>query len=131
MKKNVKFVTCIILIMTIMLIVNTNISIASSLGEIINDGSSFINSGANSNAMLPTQENIRVTSNLIFNVIYILGIVVMIIWGMVLGIKFITGSVEEQADVKKGLFPFGVGCLVIFGGYAIWRIVVIVASNLA
>ena len=130
MKKIIKFVICIIMIIAI-LILNTNIVTASSLGDIINSGSNFINSGANTNAIVPNEEGIRDTSNFIFNIVFTLGIIILIIWGMVLGIKFITGSVEEQADVKKGLFPYGVGCIIIFSGYAIWRIVVIIASQIA
>lgn len=130
MKKIIKFVICIIMIIAI-LILNTNSVTASSLGDIINSGSNFINSGANTNAIVPNEEGIRDTSNFIFNIVFTLGIIILIIWGMVLGIKFITGSVEEQADVKKSLFPYGVGCIIIFSGYAIWRIVVIIASQIA
>lgn len=130
MKKIIKFVICIIMIIAI-LILNTNSVTASSLGDIINSGSNFINSGANTNAIVPNEEGIRDTSNFIFNIVFTLGIIILIIWGMVLGIKFITGSVEEQADVKKALFPYGVGCIIIFSGYAIWRIVVIIASQIA
>ena len=130
MKKIIKIVICIIMIIAI-LILNTNSVTASSLGDIINSGSNFINSGANTNAIVPNEEGIRDTSNFIFNIVFTLGIIILIIWGMVLGIKFITGSVEEQADVKKGLFPYGVGCIIIFSGYAIWRIVVIIASQIA
>ena len=130
MKKIIKFVICIIMIIAI-LILNTNSVTASSLGDIINSGSNFINSGANTNAIVPNEEGIRDTSNFIFNIVFTLGIIILIIWGMVLGIKFITGSVQEQADVKKGLFPYGVGCIIIFSGYAIWRIVVIIASQIA
>ena len=130
MKKIIKFVICIIMIIAI-LILNTNSVTASSLGDIINSGSNFINSGANTNAIVPNEEGIRDTSNFIFNIVFTLGIIILIIWGMVLGIKFITGSVEEQADVKEGLFPYGVGCIIIFSGYAIWRIVVIIASQIA
>lgn len=103
MKKIIKFVICIIMIIAI-LILNTNSVTASSLGDIINSGSNFINSGANTNAIVPNEEGIRDTSNFIFNIVFTLGIIILIIWGMVLGIKFITGSVEEQADVKKAYF---------------------------
>ena len=128
MKKIIKFVICIIMIIAI-LILNTNSVTASSLGDIINSGSNFINSGANTNAIVPNEEGIRDTSNFIFNIVFTLGIIILIIWGMVLGIKFITGSVEQQAEVKKGLIPYGVGCVIIFGAYTIWSIVVNIASQ--
>lgn len=130
MKLNIKFVTFIVIIIVLIFILSTN-SLASSLGEIVNDGSNFINAGVNSNAILPSENSIKNTSNLLFNVLTILGIIIMVIWGMILGISFITGSVEEQADVKKGLFPYVVGCIIIFGGYAIWRIVMVIVQQFA
>lgn len=136
MKKNIKFITCLILLITALFALNTNsfaedASVDSSVGGIINAGQSFIDAGVNTNAVIPTDERIRDTSNLIYNVVFILGLIVMVIWGMVLGIKFITGSVEEQAEVKKGLFPYGVGCIIIIGGYTIWRVVVIIVQQFA
>lgn len=129
MLNKIKFVFCLIIVIVILLTFSTRSIAASSLGEIISDGSNFINTGVNSNAILPTENSIKETSELLMNILSVLGVIILVIWGMVLGIKFITGSVEEQAEVKKGLFPYGVGCIIIFGAYAIWRIVVTIASQ--
>ena len=130
MKKYKKFFTILIVLIALILIQNTKCFAASSFGDVINGGSSFINEGLNTNTIVPTQETFKNTSDLIFNVLSIMGVIVLVIWGMVLGIKFITGSVEEQAEVKKGLIPYGVGCVIILGAYTIWRIVVTIASQL-
>ena len=34
------------------------------------------------------------------------------------------GSVEEKADIKGLLIPYIVGCIIIFGAFAIWKLVV-------
>ena len=130
MKKYKKVFTILIVLTALILIQNTKCFAASSFGDVINGGSSFINEGLNTNTIVPTQDTIKNTSNLIFNVLSIMGIIVLVVWGMVLGIKFITGSIEEKAEVKKGLIAYGVGCIIIFGGYTIWAIVVNIASQL-
>lgn len=132
MKKNIKFIiTTIIMILIVFILSTSSFATDATLGGIINSGSNFINSGVNSNAIVPTDESIRNTSNLIYNVLLTIGIIVMVIWGMVLGIKFITSSVEEQAEVKKSLFPYVVGCIIIFGAFGIWKIVVTIVQQFA
>ena len=44
--------------------------------------------------------------------------------GAILGIQFITGSVEQKAKVKDSLIPFIVGCVAIFGAFGIWKLVI-------
>ena len=130
MKKNIKLIISISLLILILLILTTNsFATDSTIGGIINSGGNFINTGVNSNAVVPTENSIKNTSNLIYNVLFTIGIIVMVVWGMVLGIHFITSSVAEQAEVKKSLFPFIVGCIVIFGGFGIWKIVVTIAQQ--
>lgn len=47
-----------------------------------------------------------------------------VIIGMVLGIQFITAGVSGQAKVKEKLIPYGVGCVVAFGAFGIWKVVI-------
>ena len=110
MKKIIKIIFCLIIVIALIIMPNQGFAASSSsdnppptFGDVLNAGSSFINSGVNSNTIVPTDESIRATSNLIYNVLSILGILIIIIWGMVLGIKFITGSVEQQAEYMQQL----------------------------
>ena len=34
---------------------------------------------------------------------------------MVIGIKYVTGSIEEKANYKKSMMPYLIGCFVLFG----------------
>lgn len=130
MKKKIKIVISLIIIVALIFIPNINSFAASSLDDIVNGASSFLNEGANSGSVPITDDEMRNTSNLLVDVLTVLGIVIIVIWGMVLGIRFIIGSVEEQAEVKKALLPYGVGCVIIFGAFTIWRVVVTIASQL-
>ncbi len=53
----------------------------------------------------------------------IIGTVIAIIGIMILGIKYMMGSVEQKADYKKTMIPYLVGCILIF---TITRIVSII-----
>ena len=77
------------------------------------------------------QENkLIATSNLIYNILLVIGIGVAVIVSGVLGIKFMIGSVEEKAQIKDQLIPFVIGCIVVFGAFGIWKIVVGMARRL-
>lgn len=53
----------------------------------------------------------------------IIGTVIAIIGIMILGIKYMMGSVEQKADYKKTMIPYLIGCILIF---TITRIVSII-----
>lgn len=48
------------------------------------------------------------------NIFTTTGILVAILGIIVLGIKYITGSVEEKAEYKKTMIPYLIGCIFIF-----------------
>ncbi len=79
--------------------------------------------------MTVDDENMQNISSLVYNTLLILGIVVVVIVGLVIGIKFMTGSVEQKAEIKQTLPPYIVGCIIIFGAFTIWSIVVNVLNQ--
>lgn len=38
---------------------------------------------------------------------------------MIIGIKYMTGSIEEKANYKKSMMPYIIGCVILFGASAI------------
>ena len=50
--------------------------------------------------------------------------------GVVLGIQFITGSVEAKSKVKESLIPYFTGCVVIFGAFGILNLLGIFPQKL-
>ena len=56
--------------------------------------------------------------------VFVKGVAAAVIIGMVLGIQFITAGVSGQAKVKEKLIPYGVGCVVAFGAFGIWKVVI-------
>lgn len=48
------------------------------------------------------------------SVIRVIGIIVTVIALMIIGIKYMTGSVEEKADYKKSMIPYLIGVFIFF-----------------
>jgi len=124
MKKKVFFIIFIILII-INLLSFGNITNATSINSIINSADKFVEDGKDGSDDVFNTQILDDTSNLIYNTLLIVGICIAAIIGTILGIKFITGSVEQKVKVKETLMPFVIGCVVIFSAFGIWRIAII------
>lgn len=68
-------------------------------------------------------------SSSLYSVLLIAATAVTVLVGMILGIKYMTGSVEEKAEYKKMLLPFVAGCFAIYGSLGIWKLLVNLLSN--
>ena len=104
-----------------------NDSNSTNLDQIIDGADKFMNSATKNEIESDAIQNL---SNTIYNILLVVGIIIAIIIGAVIGIMFITGSVEQKADVKKLLIPYIVGCVVVFGSFAIWKIAVTMFSTM-
>lgn len=118
-----------IIILTLIIIINTiTISPIYAMSNIIKDGQNFLNKGQLVDDVIDT-EALKSTSDFIFNMFLTIAIVLAIGIGTVLGIKFITSSVEGQAKIKEALVPYVVGCVVIFAAFPIWSFMVNVGQE--
>lgn len=99
---------------------------AGFLGDILNTGKDFIDYAEKEEENSPAmdQQYIQQNINKLYNIFFILGVVLAVIIGAVLGIKLMVGSLEEQAKIKEILIVYIVGCVIIFGAFGIWRLMV-------
>ena len=79
----------------------------------------------------PTGNEIQDVGGRILGVLQTVGVILAVIILVVLGIKYMFGSIEEQVKVKETLFPYLIGCIVVFSAFAIWKIVVNVLSKIS
>lgn len=100
--------------------VNTTDS-SSGLDDAVTDADDFINTGDNDKLKI---SSLQVFSRNIYNILLTIGIAVAVLTGAIIGIKYMLGSVEEKADIKGLLIPYIAGCVIIFGSFAIWKLVV-------
>ena len=92
----------------------------------INDEDTFINTGT----AQYNQESMQNFSKTIYNILFTVGVFVAVIMGGIIGIKLMVSSASEKADVKKLLVPYVVGCVVVFGGFGIWKLVVTILQGM-
>ena len=97
--------------------------------SIIADADIFMADGQSSDVATINQNNANIAFNSIYNILLAIGITVTVIWGLIIAIKLMMASVKEKAEYKKMLWPYLVGCIVIFGSFIIWKIVIIVMNN--
>ncbi|CDE13946.1 unknown [Clostridium sp. CAG:470] len=100
----------------------------SSLSDVISGGDSFIQAGKNGSAQID-KGSLKNASSSIYNILLICGVIIAVLIGSIMGIKFMIGSVEEKAEIKAALVPFAIGCIVVFGAFGIWKIVVTIGNN--
>ena len=50
--------------------------------------------------------------------------IIAVVVGMILGIKYMMATSEDKAEIKQTLPAYIVACVVVFGAFAIWRLVV-------
>lgn len=138
----------IIILMVIFQTTFIPVSNASYWDEIINGGDKFLKEGAENQIVkeyvddgkgnitekdlykdgkpvyILNKDEMKEAVNRIYSVLFILGVALSVIIGAVTGIKFMTGSAEEQARIKEMIMPYIVGCIVVFGSFGIWKIII-------
>ena len=124
MIKKISLILILILIISITILNGQEVK-ALSISNIIGGADDFVNSGQTQSENALNTQIITDTSNLIYNTFLIVGVCVAVIVGAILGIQFMTGSVEQKVKVKESLIPFMIGCVILFGAFGIWRLVIV------
>ena len=100
MKKYKKLLINIMVIFIILFNLFIPNAYAGPLQDIMNRAEGFVNNGENGGNVI-NNDALREGSNTLYNVLLVIGIAVAFIWGIVLGIQFITGSLGEKAECKE------------------------------
>jgi len=113
----------IYLVIIIIAILSSNAVYASDIFE---RGRNFLNRGEGSTANFGEA---TIGFQEIAGFLQGIGILVIVVVGAIIGIKYMMGSVEEKAEHKKLLVPYLVGSVVIFGALTIWRMSINILST--
>lgn len=98
---------------------------ADSLGSIISAGDSFI---ASSNKDLMDTTSMKGFSDTLYNILLTLGVIVAVVFAIILGIQYVMAAAEDKAQIKEAMIPFIIGCIVVFGAFAIWKALVTILA---
>ena len=125
-----KYITIILLMTFLLLSFSANYSRtnAAALSNIVSGADGFIQNGQGSSKI--DNDDIHNLSDSLYNILLIIGTVIAMIVGVVLGIQFMTGSIEVKSKVKESLIPYVVGCVVIFGAFGIWKLVITILQGI-
>lgn len=126
----------ILLICAFLVLSITNINYAQEVNEdrnqtidqVMSGAENFI-SGANTENTI-SQSSLKNTIDLIYNILLAVGIIVAVVAGAILGVQFMVASADGKAELKERLVPYVVGCVVIFGAFGIWKIVMIFINTM-
>ena len=102
---------------------------ASSLSDAIGGADDFIQSGIKDKSPAISEDNLQGMSNMLYNTLLVIATIIAVIVGLAIAIQFMTGSVGERAKIKETLIPYIAGCIVIFGAFGIWKLVVSILSQ--
>lgn len=128
--KTKSFIVIILIIVINIIFFNINKVQAEGISDVISGGDNFIASASNDTFSAIDETKLKSTSNIIYNMLLIIGMCVAVIIAGILGIKFMIGSVEEKAQIKDSLIPFIIGCVVIFGAFGFWKIAINLFSGI-
>lgn len=117
------FILQVLLCITIIFIPTT--VKADFLSDVINQADDFVNTGENSKKLTIDETGMKSDSDDIYNILLTIGIITAVIVGTILGVQFIIASAEEKAKVKEALVPYLIGCIVVFGAFSIWKVVLV------
>lgn len=123
--KKMLFKICLItlLILCSLSLYSTTCMADSSFDDVIKNGDSFLSDGSESTKMID-QNDLKSLSNFISGVLLTIAIGVTVITGAIMGLNFITQSIEEKAKVKESMIPWVIGIIVSFGAFTIWEVAV-------
>lgn len=100
----------------------------ATLESMMKDADGFIKDGTASDKLNET--NLQDLSSDIYSTILQIGVAIAIIIGLILGIQFMMASVEGKAEIKKMLVVYLIGCIIVFGSFAIWKVGVRIIKSL-
>lgn len=118
--KRIIFILLILNICAYPFMITTN---ATSLDDMVDSAETFLSKGEDPYVKI-SKTKLQETSNTIWQWLIVIAISVAVIVGAVLGVQFIMGSVEGKAKIMEALLPYAAGCIVAFGSFWIWELVV-------
>lgn len=108
-------------------LIKTEDSTEKSLDDMMGDADDFLATGE----IKYNEEALQTFSKTMYNILLAIGVVVAVLIGAFIGLKLMTiTSAEEKAEITKLIIPYVIGCIVIFGGFAIWKITVQILNGI-
>lgn len=119
---NKKIAVILIIFLLLISCINITNTYASDLGDVISGGKSFVDSSKGD--VKVDSAKLSKASSSIYNILLMVSFIVVAVIGITLGIKFMMAGVDDKAKAKESLVIFFIGCIVIYGAFGIWKVLV-------
>ncbi len=117
----------IVLIIFLIIFMQVNISYADdSIDDVMGSAEEFIRNGEKHSPI--DRDSLKGTTDLLYNLLLGFAIAIAVGVGVMLGIKYMTGSLDEKAVTKQQLIGYVISCVVVFGAFGIWALAVNILS---
>ena len=113
-KKTMKILAFVVTLFMVIAMMSSVVNAASGVNLTPNQITANIDSNS--------QTQITSVGGKIVGIIQVIGIVIAVVI-MVVGIKYMMGSVEEKAEYKKTMMPYIIGAVLIFAGSTLANVV--------
>lgn len=114
-KKTMKILAFVVTLFMVIAMMSSVVNAASGVNLTPNQITANIDSNS--------QTQIKSVGGKIVGIIQVIGIVIAVVVIMVVGIKYMMGSVEEKAEYKKTMMPYIIGAVLIFAGSTLANVV--------
>jgi len=114
MKKNMKRIVAILLLVVLAFSIFSVVTAAAPITDPL-DGVAATSSDAST--------KVRGVGNTVIGVVQVIGVVVAVVMLIFLGIKYVIGSTEDKANIKKSVAIYIVGAIFILSAVAILGVV--------
>lgn len=118
----------IIIMVFIMLMIPIKSFASAEIDDVINDGDIFMNHAKDPSTVINV-DDVKKVSGDIYNIVFAVGLVIDVVVGLIIGIKFMISTVEEKAKIKEILTIYIIGSIVLFGSFTIWKITMGILGN--
>lgn len=139
MKKNIIIKSVIMLVIIFIILLNFNLKVYASTGALGEptggSSSSEIDPTENPKYFKPdnsnaTETELKSKAGLILGAINVFGVIVSVITLMIIGMKYMFGSIEEKAEYKKTATMYIIGAVLVFSVTTIPNILYKIGSSI-
>ena len=120
--------TCKIALLVIMLIIILSSEIFA-VSDFFTQSEDWISTGKSHTNTTTDTTQLKKASNTLYNIFLGVGVAVAVIVGAILGIQFMTAGIDKKVEVKEALIPYVISCIVIFGSFGIWKVLVMILGQ--
>ena len=101
-----------------------------AIDEIFSTGENWMETGKSKAGIGIDTANLREASSKLYNMLLAIATIVAVLVGAILGVRYMTAGLDEKVQVKESLFPYLISCIVIFGSFGIWKLVVTIMNQI-